>query len=91
MSAPEQPAKDYLAVVYEKGATFSAFLPDLPGCAANGATRAEVLASLKVAAAWHLEAIVAGGRPIPSATTRLYTPASNEAHYTITQTVVTVE
>lgn len=34
--------KKYLIVIEETGAGYSAYSPDMPGCVATGATRAEV-------------------------------------------------
>ena len=34
--------KKYLVVIKESGTGYSAYSPDLPGCVATGATRAEV-------------------------------------------------
>ncbi|MDB5041415.1 MAG: hypothetical protein JWN27_2141, partial [Candidatus Eremiobacteraeota bacterium] len=48
---------------------FSAYVPDLPGVAATGATIDEARARLKTAVAWQLEALVTDGDPIPLATT----------------------
>ena len=45
-------------VVYEKaGRNYSAFCPDLPGCAATGATKKEVERNIKAAIALHLEGL----------------------------------
>ena len=44
------------AVVYEKTPNnYSAYVPDLPGCVATGATREEVKSNIKEAVAFHIE------------------------------------
>jgi predicted RNase H-like HicB family nuclease len=58
------------AVIYETTTTgFSAYVPDLPGVAVAGASRDETRALLRKAIAWHLEAMVADGLPVPPPTT----------------------
>ena len=53
-------------VVIEKGPTsYGAFVPDLPGCIAAGATEAEALALIQEAIQLHLEDLRLGGKPIP--------------------------
>lgn len=57
-------------VIYEETPTgFSAYLPDLPGCVAAGATRAEVERLIRSAVEMHLEAMREGGEPLPSPST----------------------
>ena len=58
------------AVIYEATATgFSAYVPDLPGVAVAGSSREEVREMLRKAVAWHLDAMVERGEPIPEPTT----------------------
>jgi predicted RNase H-like HicB family nuclease len=58
------------AVIYEKTSTgYSAYLPDLPGCAAAGATLAETSELIRGAVEMHLEAMRADGDAIPVPTT----------------------
>ena len=53
-------------VVYEKTPTsYGAFVPDLPGCAVVGETREEVETNIRIALAWHLEAMREDNEPIP--------------------------
>ena len=54
-----------LIVVEETTTGFSAYSPDLPGCAATGATRAEVEETMRDAIAFHLEGLRAGGEDVP--------------------------
>ena len=50
---------------------FIAEVPELPGCAADGATYAEVLANLEIIIDEWIETARASGRPIPIAQGRL--------------------
>ena len=58
-------------VVIEKGLnsrgieTFSAFSPDVPGCATTGKTREEVERRMREALEFHLEGILEDNDPIP--------------------------
>jgi predicted RNase H-like HicB family nuclease len=55
----------YLVVVEESETGFSAYSPDLPGCAATGATRSEVEAEMAKAIAFHIEGLQAEGLEAP--------------------------
>jgi len=56
------------AVVYEKTPNnYSAYVPDLPGCVATGATRQEVERNIREAIDLHLEGMRREGEPIPEA------------------------
>lgn len=53
-------------VVYERtGTGYSAYVPDLPGCVAAGATRAKVAAAIRLAIAMHLEALREDRQKLP--------------------------
>lgn len=53
-------------VVIEAGATsFGAYVPDLPGCVAVGASRAEVATLIHEAIEFHIEGMREDGLPIP--------------------------
>ena len=57
------------AVVIEKAeSNFSAYVPDLPGCVATGATVAEIETEIRDAIAFHLEGMREDGidLPVPS-------------------------
>ena len=55
------------AVVIEKGATsYGAYVPDLPGCVAAGATREEVVKLIQEAIEFHIEGLKAEGEPVPA-------------------------
>jgi predicted RNase H-like HicB family nuclease len=56
----------YLIVIEgTEGANYSAYVPDLPGCVATGATREEVEREMHDAIAFHLEGLRDAGEPIP--------------------------
>ncbi len=55
------------AVVIEKASNnYSAYVPDLPGCIATGATVAETETQIREAIEFHLEGLREDGLPIPS-------------------------
>lgn len=57
------------AIVIEKAeANFSAYVPDLPGCIATGATVAEVEKEMREAIRFHIEGLRADGQPVPQPT-----------------------
>ncbi len=54
------------AIVIEKAlGNFSAYVPDLPGCVATGATVAEVEAEIREAIVFHVEGLREDGLPVP--------------------------
>ena len=57
------------AVVIEKADTnFSAYVPDLPGCVATGATVAEAESEIREAIRFHLDGLREDGLPVPEPT-----------------------
>lgn len=57
------------AIVIEKAeGNYSAYVPDLPGCIATGATVQEAEQELRAAIRFHIEGLKADGLPIPPAT-----------------------
>lgn len=60
---------DYTVIYEETPTGYSAYLPDLPGCVAAGATRAEVERLIRSAVAMHLEAMREDGEPLPRPST----------------------
>ena len=54
-----------LIMVEETETGFSAFAPDLPGCAATGRTQQKVEKAMREAIALHLEALRASGFEVP--------------------------
>ena len=58
----------YAVVIEHEGDSWGAYVPDLPGCVAAGATRAEVERLIREAIPLHLQAMREHGEPIPAAT-----------------------
>lgn len=62
------------AIVIEKAeGNYSAYVPDLPGCIATGATVAEVESQIREAIVFHVEGMREDGLPIP--------PPSSQVEY----------
>ena len=63
----------YEVIIYwsNEDEAFIAEVPELPGCAADGATYAEVLANLEIIIDEWIETAHTLGRPIPTAQGRL--------------------
>jgi predicted RNase H-like HicB family nuclease len=60
------------AVVIEKAeGNYSAYVPDLPGCVATGATVAEVEAEIREAMEFHIDGMREDGLPIPAASSQV--------------------
>jgi predicted RNase H-like HicB family nuclease len=60
------------AIVIESiGSNYSAYVPDLPGCIATGATFEETESSIREAIEIHLEGMRADGTPIPAPSSRV--------------------
>jgi predicted RNase H-like HicB family nuclease len=55
----------YAVVIEKADSNYSAYVPDLPGCVATGATIAEVEREIKEAIRLHLEGLRQDGAPIP--------------------------
>ncbi len=54
------------AVVIEKAeGNYSAYVPDLPGCVATGASQSEVKTTIREAIEFHLAGLREDGTPIP--------------------------
>lgn len=54
------------AVVIEKAASnYSAYVPDLPGCVATGATVEETEQQIREAIEFHIEGLREDGLPVP--------------------------
>jgi predicted RNase H-like HicB family nuclease len=65
----------YLILIEPTSTGFSAYSPDLPGCAATGETRAAVEANMRDAVELHLEGLRELGEPVP--------PPSTSAAYVV--------
>jgi predicted RNase H-like HicB family nuclease len=57
--------QSFAVVIEQADHNFSAYVPDLPGCVATGLSRAEVLAEIREAIAFHLEGLAADAEPQP--------------------------
>ena len=55
----------YLIVIEKTATGYSAYSPDLPGCAATASTKEAIEELMKGAVSFHLEGLVAGGYGIP--------------------------
>jgi predicted RNase H-like HicB family nuclease len=55
----------YLIIIEDTPTGFSAYSPDLPGCAATGATREEVEREMHDAIEFHVEGLRLSGYPVP--------------------------
>jgi len=55
----------YAIVIENAGANYSAYVLDLPGCVATGATVAEVEQAIREAIELHLQGMRQDGTPIP--------------------------
>jgi predicted RNase H-like HicB family nuclease len=56
----------YAIVIEQTEGNFSAYVPDLPGCVATGATVADVEREIREAIAFHLEGLRQDGLPVPA-------------------------
>jgi predicted RNase H-like HicB family nuclease len=56
----------YAVVIEKANQNFSAYVPDLPGCIATGATVAEVEAEIGEAIRLHVEGLVEDGLDVPA-------------------------
>ena len=61
----------YAIVIERTDNNFSAYVPDLPGCVATGATVAETEAAIREAIAFHIEGMQEDGLPIPAAASQV--------------------
>jgi predicted RNase H-like HicB family nuclease len=57
--------KRYAIVVEKAKANYAAYVPDLPGCVATGATVEETQRRLRDAIAIHVQGLRADGLPVP--------------------------
>lgn len=63
--------KRYAIVVEHAGTNYGAYVPDLPGCVATGATVAEVETRIRGAIELHLEGMIEDGLEIPEPSSRV--------------------
>jgi predicted RNase H-like HicB family nuclease len=58
----------YAIVIEKAGGNFSAYVPDLPGCVATGATIPEVETEIREAIRFHIDGLRADGAAVPAPT-----------------------
>ncbi len=63
--------KRYVVVIEKAPDNYSAYVPDLPGCVATGATVEETEREIREAIEFHLEGLRDAGEPIPEPTSRM--------------------
>ena len=56
----------YAVVIEQAGSNFSAYVPDLPGCIATGATFKEVEYEIREAILFHIDGMKQDGITVPS-------------------------
>ena len=61
----------YAIVIENAGTNYSAYMPDLPGCIATGATPGEAEQASRDAIVLHLAGLRQDGTPIPAASSRV--------------------
>ncbi len=61
----------YAIVIEKSGKNFSAYVPDLPGCVATGATIEETEKLIREAIAFHVEGLRADGQALPEPSSRV--------------------
>ena len=58
----------YAVVIEKAGGNYSAYVPDLPGCVATGATIPEVETEIREAIRFHIDGLKADGVAVPAPT-----------------------
>ena len=56
----------YAIVIEKSPRNYSAYVPDLPGCIATGATREDVVREMRQAIEFHIEGLRDQGEPVPA-------------------------
>ncbi|MCU1236472.1 MAG: hypothetical protein JWP63_4439, partial [Candidatus Solibacter sp.] len=64
-------AMRYTVIIEHYGNNYGAYVPDLPGCGATGATEAEVTRNIQTAIENHLKSMREDGDPIPQPTSKV--------------------
>ena len=59
----------YAVVIEKADGNYSAYVPDLPGCVATGATVEAVEAEIRDAIRFHIDGLKADGLSVPASTT----------------------
>ena len=55
----------YTIVIEKSPRNYAAYVPDLPGCVATGATREEAVSEIREAIRFHIESLREHGEPVP--------------------------
>ena len=55
----------YTIVIEKAPNNYAAYVPDLPGCVATGATREETVREMRQAIEFHIESLREHGEPVP--------------------------
>ena len=55
----------YAIVIEKVGPSYSAYVPDLPGCISTGGTLAEIETNIREAIAFHIAGMSEDGLPVP--------------------------
>ncbi len=58
----------YAIVIEQAAGNYSAYVPDLPGCVATGASVAAVETKIRDAIRFHIDGLKQDGLPVPAAT-----------------------
>lgn len=58
-------ARKYLVVVEKAEGSYSAYLPDIPGCVAVGDTPEEVVTNMREAVEFHLQSLIEDNIQVP--------------------------
>lgn len=61
----------YAVVIEKAGDNFSAYVPDLPGCIATGATADEAEREIGAAIRFHIDGLLEDGLPVPDPVSRV--------------------
>lgn len=56
----------YAVVIESAGSNYSAYVPDLPGCVATGASVSEAEPNIREAVAFHIDGLRADHLPVPT-------------------------
>ena len=74
MRDTEAAMREYAVVLErEEDGGYSAYVPDLPGCASQGDNKREALKNIREAIACYLEALAKLGKPAPVARAQFHT------------------
>jgi predicted RNase H-like HicB family nuclease len=61
----------YAIVIERASDNFSAYVPDLPGCVATGATLEDTEQAMREAIEFHIDGLREDGAPVPPPTSRV--------------------